>query len=119
MDYNIVTGELSFTPRSDQIGDIALTFSAQSGDQRVTQTMTVPAPNPADPTVFTGRVVDASNFTEGLLVPVVGATVTFLGSGVSTSTDVDGFFTLSGLPVTATLFDIDASTAQRAPGGAA
>ena len=121
MEYNITTGEVTFRPTADQVGMFDLTFSAESEDERVNDTIsvTVPAIDPAAPTGFTGRVLDANSFTQGDLIPIVGATITFLGSGVSTTTDVEGYFTLSGLPNDAALFDIDASTASPAPGDAA
>lgn len=120
MEYNITTGEVTFRPTAEQVGTFALNFSAESEDERVNETInvTVPAIDPAAPTEFIGRVLDTNGFTEGTLIPIVGATVTFLGSGVTTTTDIDGYFTLSGLPSDAVLFDIDASTASPAPGGA-
>jgi RHS repeat-associated protein len=120
MEYNIATGEFSFRPTSGQEGDYDLTFSALSGDERVTETLTVtvPAPNSGDPTVFTGRVLDAQSMSEGTLVPVVGATITFLNSGISTTTDVNGDFTLINLQPTAEVFSIDSSTANAGPNGA-
>ncbi len=119
MEYNIATGEFSFRPTSGQEGDYNLTFSALSGDERVVENVTVnvSAPNAADPTDLTGRILDASSMQGGTIEPIVGATVSFLATGVSTTTDTQGFFTLSGLPANAEVFDIDTSTAQAGPGG--
>ncbi len=119
MEYNLATGEFEFQPDAGQAGTYTLTFSAAAGDERLTETVTVtvPAANPADPTVFTGRILDANAMQAGDMVPVVGATISFLETGVVTTTDVEGFFTLSNLPASATVFDIDGSTAQPAPNG--
>ena len=98
-----------------------MTYSAESDDERVLETisLTVPTPNLADLTVLTGRILDATSMQGGTIVPISGATVSFLASGVSTTTDAQGFFTLTGLPVGAELFDIDTGTAQAGPGGTA
>ena len=44
-------------------------------------------------------------------------TISFLETGVAVSTDSQGFFILNNLPATATVFDIDCSSAQPAPDG--
>jgi len=121
MKYNITTGELTFNPNNGQEGDYDLSFSAQSGAERVTEniTITVPAPTVNAPTVLTGRILDANSMQEPVIVPLVGATVSFLSTGVSTSTDTEGYFTLSNLPANAEVFDIDTSTAQPGPNGVA
>lgn len=119
MEYNIVTGELSFKPNVSQVGDIELTFSAQSDDERVTETITVtvPAVDPTAPTNFTGRVLDATSMQGGTIVPIVGATISYLNTPAVTTTDAQGFFTLTNIPSDAVVFDVDSSTAQPAPDG--
>ena len=121
MELNIVTGEFEYTPSINQIGSFDITFSA--GDGRFTAsetvTITVPAPDPAAPTSFSGRVLDANSMADGFTVPVVGATMSFLGIAVSAVTDAAGNFILTDIPATAEVFSIDGDTAQAAPDGAA
>ena len=121
MELNIVTGEFEYTPSIDQVGSFDITFSA--GDGRFTAeetvTITVPAPDPAAPTTFSGRVLDANSMADGLTVPVIGATVSFLGTAVSAVTDAAGNFILTDIPATGQVFSIDGDTAQAAPDGAA
>ena len=65
-----------------------------------------------------GRILDTNAFVNnGTDVPVVGATVSFLGTTLSVTSDAQGFFTLSGIPAGTQVLDIDASTAQAGPGG--
>ena len=118
MAFNLSTGEVSFRP--EHPGSYTLTFSAETTGERVSETLTVtvPSPAPGAPTVFSGRVLDANSFSRGDLVPVVGATVSFLGSAVTATTDSNGNFVLTGLPAGAAMFDIDAAGANPAPGGA-
>jgi len=83
-----------------------------------TITITVPTPDPAAPTRFTGRILDATNMDKGIITPVVNATVSFLNSSVSTQTDTQGNFTLVGVPAGDQIIDINSSKANPAPGGA-
>ena len=53
------------------------------------------APGPGAPIGFSGRVLDANAMQQGQLTPLVGVTVSFLGSGVSATSDADGYFSLS------------------------
>ena len=41
MEYNIATGEFSFQPVAGQVDDYTLTFSALTGDERVTETINI------------------------------------------------------------------------------
>jgi RHS repeat-associated protein len=119
MSYDVVSGEFSFAPKLEHVGVHTLTFSAQTGDERITETInvTVPAPTPGAPTSMSGRVLDANAMAQGQVVPMVGTTVSFIGTGISTTTDVDGYFTLNNLPPAADVFDIDGTTTQPGPGG--
>jgi len=121
MSFNIITGEFAFAPALDQVGSLQLTFAATSAgvSDSETITITVPPPPPAGVTAFTGRILDANDFELGVTTPVVGATVSFLGSGVSANSDANGNFTLSNnVPSGSQVFDIDASTASPGPNGA-
>ena len=48
---------------------------------------------------FSGRLLDANAYaTQGLEVPIVGASVSFLATGQSATSDLQGYVTVSGLP---------------------
>lgn len=120
MTLNGTTGALVFHPDETQVGAHVLTFFVSDGQSTAeeTITITVQGPSPGGSTGIQGRILDTNAFVSGgTEVPVVGATVTFLGTGVSVASDSQGFFTLSGLPAGTQVLDIDASTAQAGPGG--
>jgi len=119
-NFNIATGVFEFTPAPDQAGELTLTFNARTNTEAVSETITitVPAVNAAAPTQFSGRVLDATSLSEGVVIPIVGATITFLNTSVSTVTDAQGNFSLNNLPPEARIFSVDANTANLAPGGA-
>ena len=114
------TGVFTFAPNADQVGTHLFTFSVSDGRHHVVQTLTltVPALDAAAPTRFIGRVVDSTALDRGLDIPIVGATVSFLGTGISTTSDANGDFILTGLPEGLYIFSIDSTTADPAPGGA-
>ncbi len=66
---------------------------------------------------LSGRVLDASDAALGATTPVVGAAVSLLGTAFTTTTDINGNFTLSGIDVGAPVLDIDALNASPAPDG--
>ena len=113
------TGLFTFTPTSSEVGIISVTLFATNGDQTLLQTIqiTVPAPDPSDPTSFTGQLLDANDFELGTVTPIVGATVSFLNTGISDLSDGNGFVTLTGLPSGGQVLDIDSTTAALAPDG--
>ncbi|MDE2148584.1 MAG: hypothetical protein KGJ55_01875, partial [Gammaproteobacteria bacterium] len=115
------SGVFIFKPASDQVGSFSLEFSVSDGEDTVTQavTFTVPAPDGSAPTRFRGRLLDADAAAAGGTVPVVGATVTFVGSGQTATSDAQGFFTLSNLPAGDQVLSINSATAAAGPGGAA
>ncbi|MDA2924147.1 cadherin-like domain-containing protein, partial [Acidobacteria bacterium AH-259-L09] len=113
------TGVFTFTPQANQVGVITLTFVVSDGlgTDSETITITVPAPDPAGVTSFTGRLLDANDFDLGVTTPIVGATITFLGTGSSAISDTQGNFTITAAPSGSQTLDIDASTANLAPDG--
>ncbi len=114
------TGLFTFTPTVDQIGELAITFGASDGTLSDSDDATITV-EPSS-TRLSGRVLDTNVFVrDGGELPVVGATVSLVGVGVSTKTSSTGRFTLgsftSPLPGGAQVLDIDTSTANPAPDG--
>ena len=124
LTLNGETGEFSFTASSANIGVNELVFTVSDGRFSASQTMiiTVPEPSSDAPTRFIGRILDAERLAKGDEIPIVGARVEFLNTGVSTFTDDNGDFTLTDIPTEGAgselIFAIDGSTARPAPGGA-
>ena len=118
-ELNAHTGVFTFKPQADQAGDYQLTFYASDGRFEASETITlhVTPADPGAPTRMTGRVLDGTAKAQGLNVPIVGGTVSFIGSGVSARTDSNGYFTLSDIPDGLFVFSIDNTTAQPAPEG--
>ncbi|MGE3424793.1 MAG: VWA domain-containing protein [Dehalococcoidia bacterium] len=120
---NASSGFFTFTPTMDQVGTLSITFIAfESSDPAVMVSETVPitvlAPLPGAPTALSGRILDTNDFVNGLETPVVGATVSILNSGVSAVSDMNGHFTLSGVPAAGfQVMDISTTTATPAPDG--
>ena len=116
MTLNGVSGVLTFTPDATQVGDHILTIIMSDGvlTDAETITITVNGPQPGGVTEMTGRILDTNDFVAtGTETPVFMATVTILGSGVTTTTDQQGYFTLTNLPEAGIqVFDIDPSTAE-------
>ncbi len=116
---NAQTGVFSFTPSLGQVGVIALTFIVSDGVLTDSETIniTVNGPAPGGVTELTGRILDTNDFVLGTETPVVGATVSLLGTGVSTTSDSNGDFTLTSAPSGRQILDIDSTTADPAPDG--
>ncbi len=115
--FNASTGKFSFSPGLSQIGSSNLTFSVSDDSSSTSETIkvTVPPPPPAGVTALTGRLLDANDFENGVTTPIVGATVSLLGTGISATSNSNGDFTLSGIPASSHVLDIDSSTANAAP----
>jgi hypothetical protein len=79
-------------------------FSGDTGTD-VTFSASAFAPGPVTATSVSGVVLDNSN------VPVQGATVTLPTAGLSTTTDANGRFLISGAPVGTVPITVDGSTA--------
>ena len=114
-----VTGQFSFKPSDNQIGSINLIFIASDGSLTDTETVTITVQDaaPGGATVLTGQILDTNDFVQGITTPVVGATVTILGTGIKADCDMNGHFALSGIPAGNQIFNIDPSTANPAPDG--
>ncbi|MCP4357691.1 MAG: hypothetical protein GY796_06715, partial [Chloroflexi bacterium] len=107
------TGQFAFTPDENQIGDIGLNFYVTDGVLQASEwvTITVPPPNPSDDTALHGRILDANDAAVGVTTPLVGATVTNIETGINTTTNASGYFTLTGLISGTNHFDFQGSTA--------
>ena len=115
--FNLKTGDFSFKPKPDVVGEWELTFSAKTLDETVSETIRISVP-PVDtnaPTRLSGYVIDADSMAQGQHVPIVGAKVSFVGTGISSTTDENGRFTLTGMEGTDLLFDIDTTNANPSP----
>ncbi len=117
---NNTTGEFRFVPAANQVGSFTLTFNVSDGLALDTETImiTVPAVDPGGDTSFSGRLLDANDAENGVTTPIVGATVSFLGTGRSSVSDAQGNFTISALPAGVQVFDIAPAAANPAPNGA-
>ncbi len=115
--FNAITGVFNFSPDLSQVGSFVMTFAASDDSGKTSETITISVPQPPanGVTAFSGRVLDANDFENGITTPVVGATVAFLGTGVSAVTDTQGNFVLSNTPPGSQVFDIATATANLAP----
>ena len=94
--FNPTNGLFEFTPEESQIGTYNIAFSVTDGvlvDSETVQ-ITVPVPNSTDETRLRGRIMDANDAANGISTPLSGATITNIETGVATTTDQDGYFTL-------------------------
>jgi RHS repeat-associated protein len=116
---NAQTGTFTFAPGIDQTGSYDLTFSVGDGSASDSETVTieVPVPTPGV-TRFQGQLSDTNAAVRGSAIPIVGATVSFLGTAFSTTSDASGNFELSGMTGTTFVLDIDTSTATPGPDNA-
>ena len=98
--FDGTTGVFSFRPDSGQVGTVNLTFVASDGELTDSETVpiTVPASQPGTTTSLTGRILDANSSSSGFTDPVVTATISLLGAGVSAKSNAQGFFTITGIP---------------------
>ncbi|MGR9099877.1 MAG: PKD domain-containing protein, partial [Gammaproteobacteria bacterium] len=113
------TGVFTFKPEYHQIGTLELTFTVSDGrlSDRETIAITVPPINETAATRFTGQLLDANDYANGIVTPIVGATVSFLNNGPAAVSDSQGYFTLNHLDAGTQVLDIDSSTAQNSPAG--
>ena len=113
-------GSFTFRPDASQVGLIVITFIAsdtQGGSVSETVTITVEGPTPGAETKLTGRLLDTNAFVQGTETPVVGALVSLLNTGISTTSDANGNFMLTDIPAGSQILDIDTTTANLAPDG--
>ena len=115
--FDSTSGLFTFAPMPDQVGEYNFTFQVTDGNQQasVTVPMTVPAPDPNQPTALCGRLLDANVADRGGLKPLVGATVRLMATPVvSAITDSSGYFLMTGIPAGEQYFEYDGSTATPA-----
>ncbi len=119
MELEAVGGLLTFTPDEAQVRTLDLTLIVSDGALIDSQTLsiTVLGPDPNGVTALAGRVLDSNDFVQGVETPVVGATISLLATGFSTTSDAGGNFILNGIPPGSQMLDIDSSTAGPAPDG--
>src|SRR5437660_671798 len=94
--FHSETGQFVFTPDATQVGAVTLTFVASDGAASSSQTITINVTGapPGGVTSLTGRVDDTTRN------PVANVTVSLKGTSLSTVTDAQGQFTLTGIPST-------------------
>ena len=109
------TGEFVITPDQSQVGEISLTFIVSDGEFSDSELITIDISGGTSS--LTGRVTDANDAANSIDTPVVGATISIIGTCATTTTDATGNFSLSNLPGGLQVFDIDTSTANAAPDG--
>ena len=116
---NAASGEFKFSPGAEQAGTYNLTFFVSDGVSSASDAaqITVTAINPNDPTTFTATILDANSADAGQTVPIVGATLSFLNTGIAGVSDVNGVITINNAPTGDQVLDIDVSGANNAPDG--
>jgi hypothetical protein len=117
--FDGATGVFTFRPAADQVGSYPLTFIASDGRSQTAQaiTITVPAPQPTAPTTLSGLLLDANSYAGGSSVPIVGATITLLGTSASATSDAQGRFVVQNASGGMQVLDIAPGTGQPAPDG--
>src|SRR5262249_37445526 len=117
--FDGTTGQFSFRPTSDQVGIVNLTFIASDGSLTASESVaiTVPAAQVGATASLSGRRPDASSYASGFTVPIVGATVSLLGTGRSAMSDMQGNFLVTNVPPGHQVLDILSATALPAPDG--
>jgi PKD domain/Bacterial Ig domain/Right handed beta helix region len=92
--FNASTGVFTFRPSTTQVGSYHLTFSASSGSNIASETITITAPNPppGGTTSVRGRLVNLAQ------TPLGNVRVTVKSSGHTALSGNDGFFTITGTP---------------------
>ncbi len=113
------SGQFTFTPDPEHVGTIDLTFTVSDGalSDQETVTLTIPAIDGTASTRFSGRLLDANDYANGITTPIVGATVSFLNNGPAAVSDAQGYFSLDNLTAGTQVLDIDPSGAQDSPAG--
>jgi RHS repeat-associated protein len=119
MKLDAVGGLWTFTPDAAQVGTLDLTFIVSDGALIDSQTfsITILGADPSGATALAGRVLDTHDFVQGVETPVVGATISLLGTGFTTTSDTDGNFILNRILHGSQILDIDSSTAGLAGDG--
>ena len=105
------TGEFRFQPALNQVGPHAVTFQVTDGKDITSQGVMFLV-QPADEgqvTALSSRVIDANAFSSGQTVPLAGVVIGVQGSTVTTTTDAQGRFTLSGIPHGPQIITLDTS----------
>jgi RHS repeat-associated protein len=92
--FNASTGVFTFTPDTTQVGSFQLMFTAVSGGDSSSETITITVPNPppGETTSVRGQVYNLNQ------TPLGNVKVTLLSSGNTAFSTNDGFFTISGVP---------------------
>ena len=121
-----ITGEFAFKPSAAQTGTHEIFFTMTADDIPSVENsviITIEEPDSNAPTLLSGRILDTNEFvSKGAEVPVAGATISIIGLDVTTTSDLDGNFTLGDIPLASAeegvVLDIDPGTADPGPGGA-
>ncbi|MBI3000281.1 MAG: hypothetical protein HYY46_17795, partial [Deltaproteobacteria bacterium] len=93
--FNAATGLFTFTPDRNQLGSFQVTFSATSGAQSVSETITITVQNVGDGiTRLRGRVYNLNQPPD----PLENVIVTLKSTGQSSRSGPDGFFLLESIP---------------------
>ena len=105
------SGKFRFQPLPNQSGDHTVTFIVTDGRATHSQdvVLRVQAAAASQVTSLTSRVLDANEFSQGRTVPISGVTITIVGSTVTTTSDAQGYFTLSNIPHGPQLVSLDAT----------
>ena len=92
--FNASTGVFTFRPSTTQAGTYQLTFTATSGTNSASETITITVTNPppGGTTSVRGRVVNLAQ------TPLANVSATLKSSGHTALSGADGFFTISGVP---------------------
>ncbi|WP_158536891.1 MULTISPECIES: PKD domain-containing protein [Halobacteriovorax] len=119
--FDPLTGHFKWHPGKDQAGEYNFRYYVYDGDNKVFGDidLIVNGVSSIDPTIIVGSVADSNATTgDGVEVPVVGATISIIGTDIVTTTDHKGQFILKDLPIVDQyIFKIDSSTAELAPDG--
>lgn len=116
---NMTTGVFRWVPGENQIGLTRITFLAYNGigNGLLPINITVKQPPLNGTTSLSGILLDTTNAVNGEQVPIVGAIVSLLDSGITAPTGIDGRFTLSGIPAGTQVLDLATVSANPAPDG--
>ncbi len=112
-----VSGAFSFRPDPSQVGNFDVTFTVSDGVAVDSELVTVTVVDPGGGTALSGRILDANDAVSGVTTPIVGVTVSLLGTGLSTVSGPSGHFSLPGAPSGKQILDLDVATASPGPGG--
>ncbi len=116
---NSRSGLFSFAPTEAQVGDYELIFGATDTMSADAETITISVLPPAmgSSTAVSGRLLDTNSAATGQQVPVVGATVSLIGTAATATSDAMGLFTIENAPGGIQILDIATSGAAPAPDG--